>query len=134
MSYNSKQPNDESTQTHSVKQLLVQQLTQRTSLKKERIAKMVAWMSPSKASKNLDFLVGDMARYDYASLRAQRNAAQEEFMFITDGNVDAAVEMLLGSEIVGDANPEALRWETERTFRRTGESIRSDPDTWYSTE
>ena len=83
-------------------------------------------------NKHLDLLVGDLSRYDYPSIRVARYAAEEEFMWVTDGDIDESVEMLLGSELVKDADPEALRRETNKTFQDTGKSVYSDRETWYS--
>lgn len=87
-------------------------------------------MSEEKICKHLDLLVGDVDRYDYSS--DPRYAAEEEFMWITDGDIVETVEMLLGSELVNDADPEALRREVNRTFHETLKSVYSDRSTWYS--
>jgi hypothetical protein len=86
----------------------------------------------NKSKKYLHLLTGEaIDKYETAS--GARLAAEEEFMFVTNGNLDRTVKILKKSELVDDASKRVLRAETQSTFTILGMSTYDDKDSWVST-
>lgn len=85
-----------------------------------------------KTEKYLQLLTGE-AIDSYETASRARRAAEEEFMFVTNGNLDQTVEIVKQSELVDDSSGRVLRAETQSVFTDLGASTYDDKDSWYST-
>jgi hypothetical protein len=113
--------------------LLYSELKSRTNLDTEEISSIVDRAEQTNKSKKYLHLLTGEAIDKYETASGARLAAEEEFMFVTNGNLDRTVKILKKSELVDDASKRVLRAETQSTFTILGMSTYDDKDTWVST-
>jgi hypothetical protein len=113
--------------------LLYSELKSRTNLDTEEISPIINRAERTNKSKKYLHLLTGEANDKYETASGARLAAEEEFMFVTNGSLDQTVEIIKKSELVDDTSKRVLRAETQSTFTILGMSTYDDKDSWVST-